>query len=99
MVELSEDLTPSPFHSLYLPASTLFHSQLLRTEAGMLRLDRHFRTLGGRTEYNAIVWTTSSNYRLEFRVPASASRAIGTRVLRRKYVPSDAILELFPDPL
>jgi hypothetical protein len=99
VVELSEDLTPSVTHSLFLPASRLFHSDLLRTPEGMLRYDRIFRTLNGRLDYNAIVWTTTSNYRLEFRVPASRTRNVGSRVLRRKYVKSDAVLELFPDSL
>ena len=99
MVELSEDLTPSVTHSLFLATSRLFHSDLLRTSEGMLRYDRIFRTLGGRTDYNAIVCTATFNYCLEFRVPASRTRDIGSRVIRRKYVKGDPILELFPDSL
>jgi hypothetical protein len=99
VVELSEDLTPSLTHSLFLPASRLFASDLLRTQDRQFRYDRHFRTLHGRVDFNALSWTYSGNYRLEFRVPASATRAIGWRVLRHKYVKADAVLELFPDSL
>jgi hypothetical protein len=99
VVELSEDLTPSVTHSLFLSVSRLFHSDLLRTPEGMLRYDRIFRTLGGRVDYNAIVSTATFNYCLEFRVPASATRNVGSRVLRRKYIKDDPILELFPDSL